>query len=141
MNKRFIIDEEVKFEDVNPTNRPVVSKTDTKGNILYVNSVFANMCGYKKEEMLGRPHRIVRHPDMPKAVFEEMWKNLKAGKEWSGIIKNLRKDGRYYWVDAHISPVKENGKIIGYISVRRGVSEDIVREVKEIYEKMRRVEK
>jgi aerotaxis receptor len=140
MNKRFIIDEEVKFEDVNPTNRPVVSKSDKKGNILYVNSVFANMCGYKKEEMLGRPHRILRHPDMPKAVFKDMWNKLKAGKEWRGIIKNLRKDGRYYWVNAYISPVKKNGKIIGYISVRRGVSEDVIKEVEKKYEKMRREE-
>ncbi|WP_457561652.1 PAS domain-containing protein [Caminibacter pacificus] len=141
MNKRYIIDEEVRFEDVNPTNRPVVSRTDIHGNILYVNSVFANMCGYKKEEMLGRPHRIIRHPDMPKKVFEEMWETIKAGKEWQGFVKNLRKDGRYYWVDAHISPVKKNGKIVGYISVRRAVNDDIKREMERMYAEMKENER
>ena len=140
MKKIKIIDEEVKFEDINPYNRPVVSKTDKKGIIIYTNSVFRALSGYKKGEMLGKPHSIVRHPDMPKQVFANMWKTILAGKPWNGIIKNLRKDGRYYWVDAYIEPIFKNHNIISFISVRRPVSEEMKKKYEQIYKEMREKE-
>jgi aerotaxis receptor len=135
------INEEVRFEDVNPTERPVVSKTDIRGIITYTNSMFRALSGYEKGEMVGRPHNIVRHPDMPKKIFEEMWDTILNGKKWSGIIKNLRKDGRYYWVEAFIEPIfDESGKITGFVSARRKVSDEVKREYEKIYKKMREEE-
>jgi len=122
------INEEVRFEDVNPTERPVVSKTDIRGIITYTNSMFRALSCYEKGEMVGRPHNIVRHPDMPKKVFEEMWDTILNGKKWSGIIKNLRKDARYYWVEAFIEPIfDESGKIMGFVSARRKVNDEVKR--------------
>jgi len=109
------IDEEVLFD-----GRSLISETDLKGVITYVNRKFVEMTGYSKEEAIGQPHSMLRHPDMPKAAFEGMWKIIKTGKIWDGYVKNLRKDGRYYWVIVHIVPKKdENGNIIGYIASRK----------------------
>jgi len=139
---KIIINEEVKFEDINKNDRPVVSKTDIRGRITYTNSVFRKLSGYEKGKMEGHPHSIVRHPDMPKKVFEEMWDTILSGKEWSGIVKNLRKDGRYYWVEATIIPVKEeNNAIIGFISARRKVDDNVKKEYEKIYKEMREKEK
>jgi PAS domain S-box-containing protein len=109
------IDEEVLFD-----GRSLISETDLKGVITFVNRKFVEMTGYSKEEAIGQPHSILRHPDMPKAAFEGMWKVIKAGKIWEGYVKNLRKDGKYYWVVVHIVPKKdEQGNIIGYIASRK----------------------
>ncbi len=109
------IDEEVIFD-----GRSLISETDLKGVITFVNRKFVEMTGYSKQEAVGQPHSILRHPDMPKAGFEGMWKLIKEGKVWDGYVKNLRKDGKYYWVDVHIVPKKdENGTIIGYIASRK----------------------
>ena len=109
------VDEEVIFD-----GRSLISETDTKGNITFVNRKFVEMTGYTKQEAVGQPHSILRHPDMPKVAFEQMWKVIKEGKVWDGYVKNLRKDGKYYWVDVHIVPKKdENGTIIGYIASRK----------------------
>lgn len=109
------IDEEVIFD-----GRSLITETDLKGVITFVNRKFVEMTGYSKQEAIGQPHSILRHPDMPKAGFEGMWKLIKEGKVWDGYVKNLRKDGRYYWVDVHIVPKKdENGTIIGYIASRK----------------------
>jgi len=142
MSKVQIIDEEVRFEDVNKDNRPVVSKTDIRGKITYTNSIFRALSGYKKGEMVGKPHNIVRHPDMPKKVFENMWDTILKGEEWSGVVKNLRKDGKYYWVEATIMPVKdENNAIIGFISARRAVEDDVKKEHEKIYKEMKEKER
>ena len=118
MQKPQTVDEEFIFE-----GSKIVSETDLKGIITYANRQFCNISGYTLQELLQQPHNIVRHPDMPKIAFEQMWADLKAGKEWHGYVKNLRKDGRYYWVDTNISPVYgENKKIKGYIAAR-GVPE------------------
>jgi len=116
MSKRPVpIDEEVIFD-----GRSLISETDTKGIITFVNRKFVEMTGYSKQEAIGQPHSILRHPDMPKAAFEQMWKVIQEGKVWDGYVKNLRKDGKFYWVDVHIVPKKdENGKIIGYIASRK----------------------
>ena len=109
------IDEEVVFD-----GRSLITETDLKGVITFVNRKFVEMTGYSKQEAIGQPHSILRHPDMPKAGFEGMWKIIREGKVWDGYVKNLRKDGKYYWVDVHIVPKKdENGTIIGYIASRK----------------------
>jgi len=109
------IDEEVEFD-----GRSLITETDTKGNITFVNRKFVEMTGYSKKEAIGESHNILRHPDMPKVAFKSMWDIIKTGKTWDGYVKNLRKDGKYYWVDVHIVPKKdENGTIIGYIASRK----------------------
>lgn len=102
-----------------PPGITLVSKTDLKGVITYANEAFVNASGYALDELLGRSHNIVRHPDMPCAAFEDMWHTLKSGKPWRGIVKNRCKDGGYYWVDACVVPIKRNDQVIGYMSVRK----------------------
>ncbi|WP_151637763.1 methyl-accepting chemotaxis protein [Noviherbaspirillum aerium] len=99
-------------------DRPIVSKTDLKGRITYVNPYFVEVSGFSEDELIGAPHNIVRHPDMPEAAFGDLWKTLKAGEIWSAPVKNRRKDGGYYWVIAHVTPITERRQIVGYMSVR-----------------------
>ena len=102
----------------------ISSMTDTKGRIIDVSQAFCDISGYTKDELIGRPHNIVRHPDMPKEVFKEMWQKIKQGKPWSGKVKNLKKDGGYYWVYAHIEPLYDTkGNIEAYISIRLDITE------------------
>ena len=96
----------------------IVSKTDTKGVITYINDDFVRISGYSREELIGTSHNIVRHPDMPEEAFEDLWVSLKSGRAWSGYVKNRSKDGSYYWVHANSLPLYENGQIVGYTSVR-----------------------
>jgi aerotaxis receptor len=96
----------------------LISTTDTHGNITYCNDAFTAISGYSQDELMGSPHNIVRHPDMPPAVFGVMWSYLKAGKSWMGVVKNRCKNGDFYWVSAYVTAIKENGKVIGYESVR-----------------------
>lgn len=106
------------LETILPDNQFIYSRTDLKGVITEANEAFCNVSGYLREEMVGQPHNMVRHPDMPEAAFKDMWKDLKAGRPWRGVVKNRRKDGGFYWVVANVSPVRENGQIVGYQSVR-----------------------
>ena len=100
--------------------KPLISETDLKGNITYVNRKFVEMSGYTKAEAIGQPHNILRHPDMPRAAFDQMWKTIQSGKIWEGYVKNMRKDGKFYWVIVNImSKLDENGEIIGYIASRK----------------------
>ncbi len=141
MASKKIIDEEVTFEDVGVLNRPIISKTDLKGIITYVNTPFCKLAGYSKEELIGKPHNIIRHPDMPKAAFKDLWDTIERNEKWRGLVKNLRKDGRYYWVEAFIEPIfDENGNKIGYISARKPVSESDKAKYEEIYKEMRKKE-
>jgi len=96
----------------------VVSKTDLKGIITYVNSDFVEASGYSETELIGQSHNLLRHPDMPVEAFDDLWKTLKVGKPWSGIVKNRRKNGDHYWVVAHFTPICDNGSVTGYLSVR-----------------------
>lgn len=97
----------------------IVSKTDLKGQITYVNRDFVDISGFVEAELLGQPHNIVRHPDMPVEAFEDMWRDLKNGRPWVGMVKNRCKNGDYYWVEAHAAPIQENGSVVGFMSVRR----------------------
>ncbi|MDP3818531.1 MAG: methyl-accepting chemotaxis protein [Methylotenera sp.] len=100
----------------------IVSKTDLKGKITFVNRDFIDISGYTEEELLGQSHNIVRHPDMPPEAFADLWNTVKAGKPWIGIVKNRCKNGDYYWVEATVSPFAESGQIAGFISVRKKAS-------------------
>jgi PAS domain S-box-containing protein len=102
----------------------ISSITDLKGRIISVSQAFCDISGYTKEELIGQPHNIVRHPDMPREAFKELWDNLKQGKSWSGKIKNRKKDGGFYWVYAHIEPLYDNkGDIEAYIAIRLDITE------------------
>jgi len=126
------IDEEYKFE-----GRAIVSETDLKGVITYANRKFCEISGYSKEELIGKPHNIIRHPDMPKKAFETMWNTVKQGNVWTGLVKNLRKDGRYYWVETTITPIKDdNGIIIKYAAARKAASDAAIKEAEALYAKM-----
>ncbi|EGW20365.1 PAS domain-containing protein [Methylobacter tundripaludum] len=96
----------------------LVSKTDLRGMITYINEDFLRVSGFSKQELIGKPHNIVRHPDMPPEAFEDMWQSLKAGRPWRGIVKNRCKNGGYYWAVANAAPIYENNHLIGYMSVR-----------------------
>src|SRR3569833_1899992 len=96
----------------------IVSKTDTKGRITYVNPYFVEVSGFSVEDLLGKAHNIVRHPDMPEEAFADLWATLKAGLPWDGVVKNRCKNGDFYWVMANVTPIFENGSVTGYMSVR-----------------------
>ncbi len=97
----------------------IVSKTDLKGQITYINRDFIDISGFSEQELIGQPHNIVRHPDMPVEAFADLWATLKAGRPWTGMVKNRCKNGDYYWVLANATPIWENGQVTGYMSVRR----------------------
>ena len=128
MKSTDLIDEEHKFK-----TGLIVSSTDLKGIITYANRKFCEISGYTKDELMGKSHNIVRHPDMPKAAFQEVWDTIQAGEEWTGIVKNLRKDGRYYWVYSHITPIVTDAEITGYTAARRPASEYEVAESIPLY--------
>ena len=120
----------------------IVTKTDLKGRITYANEYFLTISVLEEQDCLDKPHNLIRHPDMPKAVFRLLWDTLKKGDEFFGIIKNMSTDGSYYWVFANITPsYDENNNIIGYFSVRRFANKTLVNTMSHLYVKMRQVEK
>ena len=100
----------------------ILSTTDLKGAVSYVNQDFIDISGYSAAELLGKNHNIVRHPDMPPAAFAHLWQTLKAGKSWMGLVKNRCKNGDHYWVSAYATPVQRNGQVVEYQSVRTQAS-------------------
>jgi PAS domain S-box-containing protein len=96
----------------------IVSKTDLSGNITYANDDFVRISGFSLEELIGAPQNIVRHPDMPREAFADLWKTIQSGYSWHGLVKNRCKNGDFYWVEATAAPLTKNGKTIGYTSVR-----------------------
>lgn len=102
---------------LNPTDY-LISRTDLKGLIVFANPAFVRISGYAHDELMGAPHNLVRHPDMPEAAFADLWATLQAGKPWRGFVKNRRKDGGFYWVLANVTPVFQNNAVVGYTSVR-----------------------
>ncbi|MCQ9616020.1 methyl-accepting chemotaxis protein [Paenalcaligenes niemegkensis] len=114
----------------------LISKTDLKGRITYANPAFIDISGYAREELIGQPQNIVRHPDMPPEAFEDFWTTLKNGRPWMGLVKNRRKDGGYYWVHALVAPIFENETITGYASVRVKPSAEQINEASAFYEQL-----
>lgn len=121
-----------------PENELIISRTDLNGVITYVNDTFADISGYEADELVGKAHNIVRHPDMPSSVFSDLWQTIKDGKTWDGYVKNLRKDGGYYWVFAEISGVYKNGELVEFKSMRSPVERDIKIEMQGVYDDLRR---
>jgi len=128
MGKPTPIDREYTFED-----GLIISSTDKKGIITYANKKFCEISNYSKSELVGQSHNILRHPDMPKDVYRELWDNLKNEKEWTGVVKNLRKDGKYYWVYSYITPITIGGEVIGYTAARRPASASEIEEILPVY--------
>ena len=130
--KILITEIETKF----PEGCLIVSRTDTSGIITHCNESFVKMSGYTREELIGQPHSILRHPDIPPAAFADLWNTLENGKKWNGYVKNLRKDGGYYWVYVTAIPNIRNGVTQGYTSVRREPSRKKVAECIKLYPTM-----
>ncbi len=120
-----------------PTGQTLVSTTDTKGRILYCNPIFIEVSGYSKEELLGQPHNIVRHPDMPEEAYRDMWDTIASGRPWSAAVKNRRKNGDHYWVMANATPLLQNGQPIGYMSVRTEATREQIQAAEQLYATMR----
>ncbi|CAM3983646.1 PAS domain-containing methyl-accepting chemotaxis protein [Vreelandella rituensis] len=123
--------QEIQDDDV------LISKTDLKSKITHANQRFIEVSGYSNEELHGSPHNIVRHPDMPGIVFADMWKDLLEGKYWTGLVKNRRKDGTHYWVRANVVPVRENGQVTGFVSIRVKPEPEAVKEAENVYRSIR----
>ncbi|WP_456323526.1 PAS domain-containing protein [Hydrogenimonas sp.] len=131
------VDEEVPFD-----GGVMITETDLAGIITYANRKFREMTVYTKEELIGSPHSINRHPDMPKAAFKQMWDTVKSGEMWEGYVKNMRKDGKYYWVIVWIKPkFDNNGNITGYIAGRKVPERPIIEKAERQYAEMREAER
>ena len=111
----------------------IVSRTDLDGVITHVNKSFVIMSGFTEEELIGQPHYILKHPDMPPAAFAGLWETIQKKEKWHGYVKNIRKDGGFYWVYATVIPNVRNGEIVSYTSVRRKPSAKKVAECMELY--------
>lgn len=121
-----------------PAGQTLVSTTDTKGFIVYCNPAFIQVSGFSKQELLGQPHNIIRHPDMPEEAFRDMWDTISSGRPWSALVKNRRKDGSFYWVMANVTPLLNDiGECEGYMSVRTEPQRAQVQEAQELYAQMR----
>lgn len=139
MKKPNPIDEEIELDP----KRYIVSETDAKGKITYANDYFMEVSGYTQEELIGQPHSIVRHPDMPKVVFKLLWETLKKGKNINAVVKNLAKDGRYYWIftEFEIRKNTDTGEIIGYHASRKTISKHVIEIMADLYKELLAIEK
>ena len=112
----------------------LVSKTDLKGKIIYANIAFCDIAGFTQDELEGKPHNLLRHPDMPPSAFKDLWNTIQEGRPWTGLVKNRCKNGDYYWVVANVSPeYDDNGHISGYISVRTAPSQEQITFAENLY--------
>jgi aerotaxis receptor len=127
----FLIETEVPEEEL------IISRTDLSGKLTYANETFCDISGYTLSELIGQNHSIVRHPDMPSTTFKEMWETIQSKKQWIGVVKNLRKDRGYYWVQAIVSGVYKNGELIEYKSLRTPISFQEKLKHQRLYDKMR----
>lgn len=137
-NKPVLVDKEVTWDKT----KVIMSKTDAFGTIEYANEVFVDVCGYEDYELMGQPHSIIRHPDMPKVIFKVLWEKLKNGENFHAIVKNLAKSGRYYWVitDFEISK-NEAGEIVNYFARRRSVPQEVItNHIEPLYKKLWQIE-
>ncbi len=133
MNRTF----DMFLETEVPKDELIISRTDLSGKITYVNETFADISGYEPEELIGKPHNIIRHPDMPQSVFANLWATLQRGESWEGYVKNIRKDSGYYWVFARVSMLVKDGKVIEYKSVREPISTAKKIEMQNLYDTQR----
>ena len=124
-------------EFVLQAGNPLVSTTDLQSRITYCNPAFVEVSGYDRDELIGQPHNLVRHPDMPAEAFRDLWATLKAGEPWTALVKNRRKNGDHYWVRANVTPVLEAGRVCGYLSVRTVPGRDEVVAAEALYRQMR----
>lgn len=115
----------------------LVSETDEKGNIIFANDDFCEIAEYTVDELIGKPHNIVRHPDMPKVAFKDLWDTVKAGKVWTGYVKNGTKSGGYYWVFATVFPTTTSEGSKGYLSCRRKASKEEIEEHEALYKELK----
>ncbi len=138
MNKT-VIDEEIELDP----KRYIVSETDAKGRITYCNDYFIEICGYTQDELIGKSHNIVRHPDMPKVVFKLLWETISAGKNINAVVKNRAKDGRYYWIFTEFETRRDadSGDIIGYQASRKSISKHVIEIIAELYASLLEIEK
>jgi len=127
-----VTDQEFAF----PKGDTLVSTTDLKGRLTYCNPAFIHVSGYTREELLGQPHNMIRHPDMPEEAFRDMWETIASGRPWTALVKNRRKDGSFYWVQANVTPLMENGTPVGYMSVRTEPSREAVDQSAQLYRLM-----
>ena len=127
-----VIDQEYDY----PASNMLVSMTDTRGYITHGNAAFFETSGYTADELIGQNHNIIRHPDMPPEGFRDLWRTIGRGRPWTGLVKNRRKDGSYYWVRANVTPIMENGKPVAYLSVRTKPGREEVQAVSALYERL-----
>jgi len=138
MRKNFPVNE---IEYIVPVGVCIVSKTDLRGVITYANEAFVQASGFALSELLGQPHNLLRHPDMPEAAFADLWSTIKRGAPWKGIVKNRRRDGGFYWVRAVVVPVRQNDVTIGYMSVREAASRAEIEAAQRLYANMPKTSK
>jgi PAS domain S-box-containing protein len=127
-------------ERVCPAGSLLVSRTDARGHFTHVNAAFLQVSGYSVDELLGQAHCLLRHPDMPKAVFAQMWASISSGKAWSGHIQNRCKDGSHYWALATVLPSARDGVISGYTSVQRAAPVQGLAGIRQLYSQQRGLE-
>lgn len=139
MSKVIPIDEEIKLDP----KRYIVSETDEKGKITFCNDYFMEVAGYNEEELIGKSHNIIRHPDMPRVIFKLLWETISQGKNINAVVKNLAKDGRYYWIFTEFESRKDTdtGEIIGYTASRKSISKHVIEVISKLYKKLVEIEK
>lgn len=115
----------------------LISRSDLKGNVTYANSTFVEVSGYPRDELIGAPHSLLRHPDMPEAAYADFWKTIQAGDTWQGIVKNRRKNGDHYWVHATVAPLRDGERLVGYTSVRRKAPGSAIPKAEKVYAEIR----
>ncbi|QVQ28646.1 PAS domain-containing methyl-accepting chemotaxis protein [Achromobacter deleyi] len=115
----------------------LISRTDARGRIIYANPAFVEVSGFSREELVGAAHNIVRHPDMPEAAFEDLWHTIQRGESWTGVVKNRRKDGSFYWVLANVTPIMERGETVCYASVRVKPTRAQIESAQDVYARLR----
>jgi PAS domain S-box-containing protein len=139
MAKPTPIDQEIELDP----KRYIVSETDASGKITYCNDYFIEVCGYSEDELIGKPHSVIRHPDMPKVVFKLLWETISEGKNINAVVKNLAKDGRYYWIFTEFESRKnsDTGEMIGYTASRKSISKHVIEIIDELYKDLLEIEK
>jgi PAS domain S-box-containing protein len=137
MNKPTPIDQEIKLDP----KKYIISETDAKGKITYCNDYFMEVSGYSEDELIGKAHNVVRHPDMPKVVFKLLWQTISQGKNINAVVKNMAKDGRYYWIFTEFEArTDESDRIIGYRADRKSISPHVLEIIDTLYQQLLKIE-